>query len=1131
MGFVNHVKFWSDVRNPRLDEEAAPSLGGVHLGKEEAIYSDPAEFFGRTLVTRSMAEALEAVVDALLGRGGNRLIVLQSLFGGGKTHTLLTIYHAFRSPTALLKAKAEDGDTKERLQRLAKELSGLGGVRVVVLDGHFSELAPTPVNPLVIPGGHRVQTLWGSLAHQLGRFGEVRENDERLLAPPVDVIVRLIGEEPVLILVDELAYYVVNLKSSGDPGLQKHGDQVLSFVEALAKAVELSRRSALIVSMPVEARGGRPEVEDRYKSQPDVVIGLYRSVSRVASKNVLPVAPSDMANVLKVRIFESVDDKAAKAVSSSLAKQYGAEENRGIFGQDAVRKASEVVRTYPFHPSYIETLVDIVDKHESLEKTRDAIRITRKVVRRLVNADTFPEIVMPFHIDVEDREIRGKLLSHDLYGQYETVVDEDIIRKTKDYERPELAKTVAKTVFIKTFVYAGMKHQGYPDEHEVVLSSFEPSMAGALGLEPKDYLDALEWASKELYYLLSEGGRYWFTYLASPIRRVHMVARTVGDDEALEKVKEYAQNLLTKPRRDRRGEATKTPFKAVSSLVLTGPKPVDHDSRDYILVVVLSSLKNIEIEKIIYETPSGGTRRHANTVYIIYPRDSNRVAQMLGSAKSLIACYMVREELGSMYKDSDREVRDVMRKKLEKYCFGTNGVEDKLVEDIINGLNSVAYPSFDERNTFKLADSSAADTIMETAARALKSVRPQKLYEELGFEELEYMLSQVGIGLSEGGSARSVSDIVDYFYSNPRLPMVGEETIKGALIDGVKGLRIGVRSPGDLFFKKIHECRSRQECSPPAGAEEGKAPRGLGPYDEVLPWRMALQEQLDDLKKEEKEERVAGGIRRVWHAFYIDGKLVPVAEALKDYDLETLRDNPLVRVAEFVEEGVDVRLDRYEITASPGEEAIVTAVVERVGGFEGDLSLKATGGEPSSNALSIDDARPSATIDWKIRAPEEPGTYSYEMRVANSAGEVLKTAVLKVIVEPKGGKRFEGVPPKGIKLSMIEVKVPTFNFSPLRTIDSKFASACEVEEAGLELEAERAGRRPKVALKLNDAALDDVKANFMQIAQRYGMFVKDVRYWIRLRPRSGKYIVAPEFTEDEAEKVKGYMTYHVFEEG
>ncbi|MEL9908253.1 MAG: DUF499 domain-containing protein [Desulfurococcus sp.] len=1141
MGFLSHVKLWNDVLEPRLDEKAAPSLGGVHLGKEEPIYTDPLEFFRRTLVTRHMAEALENVVNALLGRGGNKLVMLLSLYGGGKTHTMLTIYHAFRNPVALLEAKTEDNETRERLRRLVDELSRVGSVRVVVLDGYFSELTPTPVNPLVVPGGYGVQTIWGSLAHQLGRFGEVRGNDEKVLAPPADVIARLLGDEPVLILVDELADYVVRLKSSVDNVLRNYADQVLSFMESLAKAVDLSRHTVLIVSMPVEERREGLEVEERYKSQLGVVTSLYRSVSRVASRRIVPVASSDIPSILRVRIFESVDDKAAKALSSSLAKLYGAEENKELFGEDAVRKAQQVEKTYPFHPSYIETLVDILDKHEGLEKTRDAIKITRKVVRRLAEVGSPAELVMPFHIDVEDQEIRGTLLSHELYRQYATIVEEDVVERTKSYEKPELVKTIAKTIFVKTFVYAGSirHHQLYPDKRWVIISSYEPSMARALNLQPKDYLDALEWASSNLVYLLSEGGRYWFTQFTSPIRRVEMTARTVEDHEALKKVEEYAWKLLAKPyedvvsgsrRRGQRREVTESPFNTSSSIVLEEPKPIDHDSREYILVAVLSPIRESEIEKIIYETPSGGSRRYANTVYLIFSRDNNSVSQMLGFAKHLIACDIVGEELDSIYEDS--EVREVMRKKLEKYCKEMEGVEGKLVMNILAGLNLVAYPSFDEnshRNTFKLTDASMADTIVETATRALKNTRPPKLYEELDFEQLEYMLSQAGINISEGDSARLVSDIVDYFYSNPRLPMVREETIKNALIDGVKTLRIGVKRSGKIFFKKVYECKSRHDCNPPS-MEEGEAPRELESSDLILPWRMALQEQLEGLR-DVREERVAGGIRRIWYAFHINGNFVPVAKALDTMDLDSLRYSPLVRVTEFIEEGVDVKLDKHEITASPGEEVTITILVDRIGGFKGELSLSATSGELSSSKLSIDDERTSATINWRIKAPEEPGTYSYEVKALNTSGEILKTSTVTIIVRPKGREAVKGVPPKGTKLSLIEVEVSGFNFKPLRVIDSKFGSECEVEEAVLELEAEIAGRKPKVALRLNGVALDDVKSIFPAIAQRYGISMRHLWYRLRLRPRNGEYVLAPEFSENEARDVENYMTYYVFEEG
>lgn len=58
-----------------------------------------------------------------------------------------------------------------------------------------------------------------------------------------------------------------------------------------------------------------------------------------------------------------------------------------------------------------------------------------------------------------------------------------------------------------------------------------------------------------------------------------------------------------------------------------------------------------------------------------------------------------------------------------------------------------------------------------------------------------------------------------------------------------------------------------------------------------------------------------------------------------------------------------------------------------------------------------------------------------------------------------------------------------------------------------------------------------MKSIFPSIAQRYGISVRHMWYRIRLRPRNGDYVVAPEFTENEAKDVENYMTYYVFEEG
>jgi len=502
---------------------------------------------------------------------------------------------------------------------------------------------------------------------------------------------------------------------------------------------------------------------------------------------------------------------------------------------------------------------------------------------------------------------------------------------------------------------------------------------------------------------------------------------------------------------------------------------------------------------------------------------------MLGFAKYLIACDIVSEELDSLYVDSD--VREIMRKKLEKHCRGIDGIEGNLVVNILAGLNLVAYPSFDEdkhRNSFEVADASMADTIVEKVIRTLKKTRPPKLYDELDFELLDYMLSRVGINLSEGDSVKTMSDIIECFYSNPKLPMVREEAVKEALIDGVKKLKIGVKKSGKVFFKKIHECESKLKCSPPL-IQEGEIPKNLEPSDLILPWKNALQEQLEGLK-EVKEERVTDGIRRTWYAFYIDGNLVPVAQALKSFSLKVLLYSPLVKITESIKEGIDLKLDKYEVTASPGEEISITVLIERIGEFKGEIIVKATSGELSPSKVNIDAERPSATLKWSITALSEPGTYSYEVVATNTSDEVVKKASITVIVRPRGPVAIRGIPPKGTKLSLIEIKSSGFNFKPLGVLDRKLGSTCEVEVAELELEAEIAGRKSRVSVRLNNVGLDDVKSIFPFIAQRYGISIKSMQYLMRLKPRNKKYIIAPEFDESEARDIEDSLAYYVFEE-
>ena len=198
--------------------------------------------------------------------------------------------------------------------------------------------------------------------------------------------------------------------------------------------------------------------------------------------------------------------------------------------------------------------------------------------------------------------------------------------------------------------------------------------------------------------------------------------------------------------------------------------------------------------------------------------------------------------------------------------------------------------------------------------------------------------------------------------------------------------------------------------------------------------------------------------------------------------------------------------------------------------FSGEVFLETSNGDLNRNKVSIDDRNPTATVEWKIKVPGEPGSYTYDVKAKNASGELLREAKLTLIVRPRGREANKGIPPKGTKVSLIELGVDALNFKPLKIIDAKFGLNSDVEEASLELQASFGNRSPGISVMLSNVSLDDVKSIFSAIVQRYGVAIRSMRYRLRIKPRTGDYMEAPEFNEEEARDLEKYMVYYVYEE-
>jgi predicted AAA+ superfamily ATPase len=83
-----------DILKEKLTMDVfAADLWQVYKGTAPAEYQDPGEFFKKTFLTKGMTYLIDVVRNRLEGRGGDPVIQLQTPFGGGKTHSLIALYH------------------------------------------------------------------------------------------------------------------------------------------------------------------------------------------------------------------------------------------------------------------------------------------------------------------------------------------------------------------------------------------------------------------------------------------------------------------------------------------------------------------------------------------------------------------------------------------------------------------------------------------------------------------------------------------------------------------------------------------------------------------------------------------------------------------------------------------------------------------------------------------------------------------------------------------------------------------------------------------------------------------------------------------------------------------------------
>lgn len=984
------IEIWDDIYEAKLDDRAAPDLGDLLKGEEESIYANPKEFFARTYLTKSIENLIEDIAENLKDGKGGTIYLLTSLFGGGKTHTQIALYHAFNNPESLIEIHPQ----------LAGKLSESIKPIIIVMDGSRADLVPHPKEPYKIDG-FNIKTIWGMLAYRLGAYGKIKHLDnEKAPAPDVTLLKAILTEtkEPILILMDEIVHYVFNLDKSLD--LKDYGEKVLLFLDYLARAIEDTPRSSLVVSIQAEYRK-----MEGYKKllEEDMFAGyagkVLRNLSRESTKIITPVSPDDVAKVLQKRIFKSISEKEAFKAKDELYKKY--REHPDIFGVETnweysseTGKIATAKDTFPFHPKYIEVLQEFVTRNRDLQKTRDAIRITRKVVRRFLNLKKDATFIMPWHIDLKDNDIRTRILTES-HREFADVVSRDIVSEdgrlgsVVECSKEELAYNIATAIFLKTYTYETFKEplKVFPNTIESALMAFDPETFMAKQWTPTDIKDTLSEMASRLPHFTSESGRYWFTPYPSVIEYVEKKAAEKLRDPRLELykgIKDHVKDILI--RKERRGiEEKGEVFDEKNTKILGYGDLIDEiiiEDKPYpqLVILVKPEINEEEVRNIILSKGKEGRRTYRNSVVVVCPHERADFKSLLYFIAKIKSANEVIESLAEYY--TDKDIRNLQERKIKDY------IQDNvrlLNEHLLSTLTRIAYPArYVGRDDIKWTVTAAASAIIPQVEAGLKNpATGPKLRLDISVKDLnEFLKMNQNWDLIDGESRYPFKNILDTFYTVTSAPLTTRFTIEQTIKRGIENLDFGLIMDGKLYWKQV---------GPHDGAD---VPLKIKDEAEIVPYKLAASLLIENLKKEIGPLKINDKIYDVSYELEIGDKKLNLSDLFQYSDWEKiLKNSVIVKREKEIATGFMITLSHNYLKIKPGEAIVIKVSAIPIESYDFPIKLKANRGN-----IDPETSKPPFEATWNLGKIDEPGEYDFEILATSEDGKEFRTKV-KILVE------------------------------------------------------------------------------------------------------------------------------------
>jgi hypothetical protein len=465
-----------DIMEGRLTMDVfAAKLWEVYKKRAPEDYGDSEIFFKKTYITEGLTNLIKIAEKRLKGKGGDPVIQLQTPFGGGKTHSLIALYH-----------KARDWKAN-----------------IVVIDGEVI--------------GPKETTVWEEIERQLtgktDRFkGRVSPGGEEL---------RKLFEkhQPLLILFDEIIEHAIRASGIkvGDSTL---ASQVLTFMRCITDTVRTLGKTFLVLTYPTRTH---------YNDYGQRLLNQLQERSGRVEKIYTPIQDEEIYPVIRRRLFSDVEENDAKNIVEKILDYF---EKEKIFPEGLSKSEYRKIflGCYPFQPEIIDILYKRWGSLPKFERTRGVLRLLSLVVHSLKERNV-PYLSLA-DFDLSNNEIKGELVNY-TGPEFNSIIAQDITSSNSGSKKTDknlgdaytpfsFGTKVATTIFMYSF--AGVSERG-AKINEIKLSSVDPSAPSSIVVE------AISKLKDSLFYLSDKG--LFFTTQPN-LNRILLTKMDSTSDETLE---------------------------------------------------------------------------------------------------------------------------------------------------------------------------------------------------------------------------------------------------------------------------------------------------------------------------------------------------------------------------------------------------------------------------------------------------------------------------------------------------------------------------------------------------------------------------------------------------------------------